>query len=53
MMPASMNPNAGMSDQEQQMVKAVGDTPRNSTWSQTRRPTTMVRTDLVKVALTG
>jgi hypothetical protein len=25
MMPAAMNPNAGMSDQEQQMVKAVCD----------------------------
>jgi hypothetical protein len=27
-MPALMNPNAGMSEQEQQMVKAVCDTPR-------------------------
>jgi hypothetical protein len=27
MLPAAMNPNAGMSDQEQQMVKAVCDSP--------------------------
>jgi hypothetical protein len=29
MMPAAMNPNAGMSEQEQQMVKAVRN-PQNS-----------------------
>jgi hypothetical protein len=31
MMPGAMNANAGMSDQEQQMIKAVCDTPNRPT----------------------
>jgi hypothetical protein len=31
MMPVAMNPNAGMSEQEQQMVKAVCDPPNSPT----------------------
>jgi hypothetical protein len=31
MMPAAMNPNAGMSEQEQQMIKAVCDSSRSPT----------------------
>jgi hypothetical protein len=34
MMPASMNPNAGMSEQEQQMVKAVCNSLKSPTMFQ-------------------